>query len=275
MRIKAGLMLMLSGLRMCLGIEKAGGKNASTPKMDAAEPRLELVETFERSFRGLVASGNIERMIDDALSKLVSELLKDSIKSYSDFGKSIESKIKTALAVGDMTLPQYGERVMQVIKTLVEGNIETSFQRALAGRLEKLLIGAPAEISLSKLCEQFAETIDNTEHYGQQWTLHFSQSFPDTSCLHDHWHLSLDSKPGVKERDCEYRIDLKKLKQPDGESDRYEPNGLQFHGRNVEKSIFVGGDYGFAATLWQLYAARTVVVFDDYPDDIDTSIGSD
>lgn len=239
--------------------------------------KLDLVEAVETSFRNLVSSGKIETMIEAQLEKLVQNLLQDSIKSYSDFGKQIDEKIRKAMAIGDFTLPQYGERVCKLVETLCDSMIDSTFQQSLKKRLHDLLIGAPKSIELSKLCEQFADDIDQ-ERYGESWSLHFRRTYPKSDVLSDLFTLSLDQREGLKADECEFHFELRKTDRFE-DVDAYEPVAVTF-GRystkeSTKQSVFCDSHHGFATTLWQMYAAKTTIVFDTDPDYITTTIGSD
>lgn len=246
--------------------EELGTEKVGTAKLD-------LVEAVETSFRQLVASGKIETMIAAQLETLIQSLLKDTIKSYGDFGKQIDQKVRAALAIGEFTLPQYGERVCKLIETLTESMIDTTFHQSLKKRLHDLLIGAPKTIELSKLCEQFADDIEQ-ERYGQRWSLHFERTFPDCDSLSDCFTLSFDDAEDVKAKGCEYHLDLRKIDRFQS-AEAYEPTAVTFGHHSTKASLFFERHHGFAATLWQMYAARTVIVFDIDPEYISTSIGSD
>lgn len=235
---------------------------------------LNLVAAVEDSFRQFVGTGKIEAMIETQLETLVKKLITDMLSSYSEFGKSIDTKLRKALATGDFTLPQYGERVCKLIETITESMIDSTFQQSLKKRLHDLLIGAPETIPLSKLCEQFAKDLEQ-ERYGQRWSLHFERTFPDSELLKDRFTLSFDSEEDVKARSCEFQVQLCRTHSVD-DVEAYELESVTFNHNSTHKQLFCEPSrYGFAAVLWQMYAAKTVVAFDTDPDDIDTSIGSD
>lgn len=246
--------------------EELGTEKVGTAKLD-------LVEAVETSFRQLVSSGKIETMIEAQLETLIQGLLKDTIRSYSDFGKQIDQKVRAALAIGEFTLPQYGERVCKLIETLTESMIDSTFHQSLKKRLHDLLIGAPETIKLSKLCEQFAEDFDR-ERYGQRWSFHFERTFPNSDSLAHYFTLSFDDAEGLKPNGCDYHLGLRKIDRLE-DVEAYEPVDVTFGSHSTKDRLFCERHHGFAATLWQMYAARTLIVFDVYPEDICTTIGSD
>lgn len=231
-----------------------------------------LESVFQTAFANVVASGQIEKHFEEVLAKTIKSLIEDKLRSYSDFGKEIDKKITEALQVGDLTLPSYGERVAHIIRRITDQQIEETFQRSLASRLEELLIGAPREITLSKLCEEFSSQWDSHEDHGHRWSLHFVPTHPHYESLRDLWTLCFDEDDDVAPEKCEIRIKLRKDKEPE---DQYTFDGLIIGRSDVEKSLFFGPEYGFAKMCWQMYAAKTVIVFDVMPDYISTYIGND
>jgi hypothetical protein len=221
--------------------------------------------------KALVESGDVEKMIDEKLRKMVSDLLDQQLRSYSDFGERIDKLVAEALAIGDFSLPQYGERICVMIQQIVESNVQESFQRSMADRLQQLLIDAPKEVKLSKLCEDFqAQARHYDEPYekaGESWTLEFVRKYKPGNVLYRHCELRFDeAQDAAKNFDVELR-----LREVEKDSKRFEVWGLSIDGTDVAKKLFFGPEYGFAKDCWHMYAAKTVIVFDEDPEDICTT----
>lgn len=233
---------------------------------------MELESVFEAAFANVVASGQIEKHVEDVLGKTIKSIIEDKLRSYSDFGKQIEEAVTKSLQIGDLTLPIYGERVAQLIRQITDKQIEATFQQSLTSRLEELLVGAPREITLSKLCEEFSDQFDVHEDHGLTWSFHFVQTHPRIDSLRHLWTLCFDENEGVKAENCDIQLRLEKDRKSE---DRYAFHGLTVGCNDVNERLFFGPEYRFARTCWQMYAAKTVLVFDVMPDYISTYIGND
>ena len=233
---------------------------------------MQLESVFQAAFANVVASGQIEKHFEEVLAKTIKSVIEDKLRSYSDFRKEIEKKVAEALQIGDLTLPIYGERVAQLIRHITDQQIESTFKQSLATRLEELLVGAPREITLSKLCEEFSGKFDPHENHGLRWSLHFVPTHPRCDSLRHLWTLCIDEDEDVDATKCEIQLKLKKESKSE---ERYAFDGLVLGRSDVDKSLFFGPEYEFSRRCWQMYAAKTVLVFDVMPDDISTYIGND
>jgi hypothetical protein len=223
--------------------------------------RTEVIAALDR----VIASGSIEKAIEDAVGKTVKSIMEDQLRSYSDIGKLIEASVKKSLAMnGELDLPSYNDTLLKIIRKQVQSYTEDTIQRQVAKNLEELLAPPPESIKLSDLVEQYRKHLTNQLDEGDGYSGEFT-------FLMDHGdrgytHIELSDDPKVKRYNGDIRLGV------DREGKIYT---LSFGKREVEKDLFAGPFYQFEKSLFQMKAAGTKLILDVESSEIDTSYGYD
>ncbi|WP_299262961.1 hypothetical protein [uncultured Psychrosphaera sp.] len=77
----------------------------------------ELAQIVNESIGKMIEDGSIEKMIQTKIETTVAEIVNDSMKSYSDFGKDIKSKIEESIKLSrGWTLPSYNNFIIEQVK---------------------------------------------------------------------------------------------------------------------------------------------------------------
>jgi hypothetical protein len=78
----------------------------------------ELAEVVNTSIVKMIENGSIEKMIVTKIESTVAEIVNDSMKTYSDFGKDIKSKIEGSIKLNSgWTLPSYNNFIIEQVKS--------------------------------------------------------------------------------------------------------------------------------------------------------------
>lgn len=222
----------------------------------------DMTNAVAAAFQNIVASGAIEKAIEENIAKTVSSAIKQQLESYSDFGKKLSDHVKSALQVNfdDLGLSGYNDLILKIVRAQVDAHVGNVLAKQVEEQMAKLLQPAPAEIKLSELIKDFIERNkpDGCECGGSdQISLHIEESRYGSR-----W-IGLDKEEGKSEYSCEIRF---AVSESDGKI-----FGLRLDGKEADKTLFVGPIYGFERSLFQMYAAGTKVVVDgDSADDFDT-----
>jgi len=222
----------------------------------------DMTNAVAAAFQNIVASGAIEKAIEENITKTVSSAIKQQLESYSDFGKKLSDHVKSALQVNfdDLGLSGYNDLILKIVRAQVDAHVGSVLAKQVEEQMAKLLQPAPAEIKLSELIKDFIERNkpDGCECDGSdQITLHIEESRYGSR-----W-IGLDKAEGKSEYQCEIRF---AVNERDGGI-----FGLRFDGKEADKTFFVGPIYGFERSLFQMYAAGTKLIVDgDCVDDFDT-----
>lgn len=221
----------------------------------------ELKTAIAAAFDNIVASGAIEQTIEKKLGECINSAIESQLRSYSDFGKAIEEKVKQAIGVNldDMDLPSYADLIGKIVRRQVEAGMQSEATKRLEESIGKLLAPAPAEITLEKLIDNFIEAkIDSRGDYirGCDFTLIIDHSVGLTA---GYKNIFIDEGAHKSTYSCSTQI---------GVNARGEVYSLKLGGSDVKDQLFIGPLYNFERDLFQLYTAKSKLIV---PDDADAS----
>jgi len=222
----------------------------------------------------LIASGVIEKKIEEALGKTIESAFEAHLRDYSDFGKQIKAKVGEALAVDfdRLTLPTYGASIVALIGQIVKEKADASIALSIKDRLTEML-GAPQRVlKLSQLVTDYAENAkDDYERRDSE-----------------NVGLFIHRDDGILgESFCEIHLDHKEVSRHDRYSanvgihlhrvdrtDEWKVIGLRIKGKKADQDpMFALGCDAFERDLYALYATGSRIVLDEnavetaYPED--------
>lgn len=117
----------------------------------------ELNDLIVARMNNMTESGAIEKMIDAQLQESVKGILKDSLRSYSDFGKAVTEKLEASLAgaVSKVSLPEYNHFISTAVVDCVSAHMSEQVVAGIQEQIGEILQPVPKEIAgeefLSKL----------------------------------------------------------------------------------------------------------------------------
>lgn len=228
----------------------------------------DLSKLVSDSFARIVASGAVEKAVENQLEKTIEGIINDQLRSHSDFGSALKEKVKAALQVNDdhMHLPSYGDLIQKIITRAVDAQVHGEYAKKLEANIASLLTEAPAEITLDKLIEDFKEYVKDRlcGDHDDRISLHIEES---SSVSGGYWLVAMDKSSRKERYSCEIRFQVK----PDGEI-----FGLQVEGADMTKKLFVGL-YNFERDLYRMYASGTKLKIEPgtSADDFSTSMRDD
>ena len=127
----------------------------------------DLIKAVNEAMLKMSADGTIEEMINKHLKDTVNDILRDQLRSYSDFGKMIKEKLKTDLAVSleNVTFAEHNKTLLNLITGIVNNCMTEDAQAKFKTEVNELLGTAPKEIKLSELIIQYIE--ENNNEFGR------------------------------------------------------------------------------------------------------------
>lgn len=223
---------------------------------------MDLAKSIHAAVDKIVASGKIEEAIEALIEKCLVTVLSDQLRSYSDFGKHVEEAVKQSLDFDPekLDLPSYNEQILKIVRSKIQHMTRASIEKQVAEQLEQLLEPAPETITLSKLVESFIEYVKERRRYdcvchdSDEISFHFSDD-------HEFRYLRLDESPGKDAYQCKISMGIYKGKI----------FSLKLGGVDCDGDLFSGPFYRFERLLFQCKAAKTEIVFDCEPEEIDVA----
>lgn len=225
----------------------------------------DLSKAVAEQFAAIVESGAIQTMIEKHLSDSISTILKEQLRTYSDFGKALESKVKAALTVEDLRdLPNYGHFLSSIIAKNVDQQLHGAYAVKLAEDVATLFKDAPAEITLDAFIDLFKQHArDNpVRDLGYRITLHLKEWDSGGFVVH------MDEDEDKRQHDCDLQFQV---------TSAGKIFALKFKDSDVAKNLFIGGMDNFERALFRMYVQGTTFRIEPGSDrqDFDLSLRDD
>lgn len=239
---------------------------------------IEIRELLVTSIDKLVASGAIEKAMEEAIAKTVVEVLKSQLREYSDFGKQLTKAVEKSLAIhGEIDLPAYNHAILKIIERQVELSSRQSIEREVAQRMKELLTPAPERIALSTLVEQYVQHLKDKHEggctcYGDGRAYVDLRASKDAGNFYDLILAESREKPSsYSARAGQISVGIHISKSEDGEPKAGKIYHLAFSNADVEKQMFVGPIRNFERSIFQMKAANTQLELDCDPSECDVA----
>lgn len=235
--------------------------NGAPPELRCSNPpESSIRDAIGIAVEKVIASGLVEKTLEESIGKCVESALKSMTGQYSEFGKALQQQLAAALNCGtDLGLPSYGHTLLQIVQRQVNetlnGHLYANIQKTLADLLET----PPATIKLTELVQRFIE--DNKDSSSRDGSDQITLRVDHSDVVDGFRSISLDPRSGRGQYQCVIRLNT------DREGQVYN---LQIDGAKIEEKLFVGNLRHFEKFLFQLFVCKVPIEFDADPSDIDT-----
>ena len=124
----------------------------------------ELNDLIIARMNNMTESGAIQKLIDKQLEDSVTDILKDSLRSYSDFGKAIKEKLSESLAgaVEKVTFPEYNKFISDAVVECVSSHMGAEVVAGIQEQLKGILQPVPKEITGEKFLSELWDFFDHS-----------------------------------------------------------------------------------------------------------------
>ena len=108
----------------------------------------ELNELIIARMNNMTETGAIEKLIDAQLQESVKEILRNSLRSYSDFGKAVTEKLESSLsgAVSKVSFPEYNHFISTAVVDCVSAHMSEQVVAGIQEQLKEILQPVPKQI---------------------------------------------------------------------------------------------------------------------------------
>lgn len=123
----------------------------------------ELNDLIIARMNNMTESGAIEKMIDAQLQESVKGILKDSLRSYSDFGKSVTEKLEASLAgaVSKVSFPEYSHFISTAVVDCVSAHMSDQVVAGIQEQIGEILQPVPKEIKGSVMLRKIGQFFEH------------------------------------------------------------------------------------------------------------------
>jgi hypothetical protein len=212
----------------------------------------ELGNAVQEAFAKIAKEGKIEVMIEKELCSTISTLISNTLRSYSDFGKALEEKVKKELQIdlSKINLDNYNNTIMKMISAKMNSLTEEKMQKTMDTFLNDLLKDIPDEVKLSKLLDDFREHVIANQ-YSRDHDGEFTLMIEDGG--NGYKRIYFDPESGKSKYACKYCL---------ATTDKGEIYNITIDSEKAHSTLFCGPHYSFEAKLFHLYTNRATLIID-------------
>ena len=144
----------------------------------------ELNEIATLKIKSMIDDGSIESLINKNIESTIEEVIKDSLRSYGDFGKALKESVSEAMCIAgrEIKLPEYNKFILQVVNDqfskVLEQNSIDQLTKLISDVIEPVQKEAKISTVLNKVGEEWgdvareqgSEEIEIDAHYNDDET---------------------------------------------------------------------------------------------------------
>ncbi|WP_078379140.1 hypothetical protein [Sutcliffiella halmapala] len=203
----------------------------------------------------LKQDGYVEKIVKKQIEETIQDIVKDSFKSWSDFGKGLKQQVQDQMKfnLDRLDIPSYNQVILNVIKTELEKAVHEEGVKRIQESIQEILGTSEEEYNLSKLIMEIVK--DDCELN----ELSYDEYQEITVIVEDKYgskYVYIDPEADKDWYACKYQITLDK---EDSTVRRVEIGDKSF-----ENKVIMGGLYGADATLFKMWTRKAKLVIDRY-----------
>ncbi|OPA77453.1 hypothetical protein BVG16_13425 [Paenibacillus selenitireducens] len=202
----------------------------------------------------LKEEGYMEKVIRKHLEKTIEDVVEDSLRSWSDFGKKMKERIKEQMdfSLENLDIPSYNHLIMNVIKGELNRAMADEGTKMIQEQMQELLGTAKEEYKLSDLIKQMVE--DDCE-LDELWYEDYKEITVIVEEKYGNQYIYIDPEEEKDWYECKYMIALNK----DGTVWRSDVDK-----KNFENRVIMGGIYGLERMIFQMWTRKSKLIIDNY-----------
>lgn len=221
---------------------------------------MDLNKTINDTMVKLDEERYVEQTIEKHMKKTIDDIIEDSLRSWSDFGKQLKAQIQEQLQfnLDKLDIPSYNHVIMNIIKGELERSVHEEGAKRIQEEIQDILGTAKEEYKLSELIKEMVE--DDLELN----ELSYEEVSEITVIVEEKYgniYIYLDPEEDVSMYQCRYMIVI----EMDGTIWRAECKNKSF-----DNSVIMGGLYGVERTIFTMWTRKAKLIIDDY----ETSFGN-
>lgn len=217
---------------------------------------MNIQEQVQSALDNIVASSTIEKIIAQKVEKTIEDILDDSLRSYSDFGKKLQEVVKQSLQIDLSKISTLGYQ--QIVVDIVKQKLQEAALTHISEPIEKALneVIAPFEkrtYKLSEIIEKYKEyEWDSSDDDEVEISLHVEYS------QYGSIYISFDKNENTIRHSCAYQLSV------DGEKNNtvwmFEIKGWKPQRGDLRAQSVHGA---FDHFIFNLYASQCPIEIDE------------
>lgn len=221
---------------------------------------MDLKKVVNDQFSTIVSEGYIEDLVKKQLENTVSEIIRDSLREYSDFGKEMKKTVQEKLNINfkDLDIPKYNTLILDTLNSHINELMNKQGIGDIKSKATELLFNKTDDIKLSELVDKFKGNFQ--EKADDEGWEEFTCIVEESESCDGYYDLYLDEQGDKDKYNCHYFIRINEAGIWYARSDKRDK-----YSRAGEWEI--GRINQFKEYIYNLYAHGTKIVNDK--DDIE------
>jgi hypothetical protein len=148
---------------------------------------MKLVETVTETLSAMIEGDVVKNVITKQLESTIADIVRDSMRSYSDFGKIISEKVNSVInvAANNVELPEYTKFVSGVVIKQFDQVLKEQAQEQLTKLIESELGALPTGVmSANQLFDKIVESFDKDGEYQEEREISVQLEYSDRDVIY-------------------------------------------------------------------------------------------
>jgi hypothetical protein len=212
---------------------------------------LDLNKIVKEAMEKIAGENFVMDIVEKRLKKTIEDVIEDTFRSYSDFGKNLKAHVDEKLKVDlhSLNIEGYNGLVLATVKEQLDTIISIQGIDRIKQSLDEMLKDVKSEYKLSEILEKFRESeFDEDEMDCQEY---FTLVIEPASC--GFTHIYFDKESNKRKYGCQFGIDIDK----DGRA-----YSVKLRDKVIDTKKILGGLYGLEALLFKIYSSGAKVLLD-------------
>lgn len=196
----------------------------------------------------------VETVVKKRLEKTITEIVDDTFREWSDFGKNLKEYIRENLNVNleSLGLEGYNSLALAAIKEELDKCITIQGIEKIKETTKEILSDVKPEYTLSEIIECLKEASLKEEYeYDEGDSIVLIINGEEDG--YKHIYLSEEEPYGKSKYDYDYQIDINR---------EGKPYSIKLKGKEIDKNKILGGLYGLDKLLFKIYASGSKIILD-------------
>lgn len=216
---------------------------------------MNLQETVQKQLNGLVEDGTIEKIVKEKVTKTLDDIIGESLRSYSDFGKQLSQVVKDAMQISfeKVSVVGYQKIVTDIVKSKLQEKIMADISKPIEEEINEIFGNfEKKEYKLSELVQLYMQ--DNLPDYEDRYCeISLSVEVSNYGSIH----IGFDKEKDKEWYNCEVRFSVNKK---DGKMYSFEIGEYSKHrGDIIKKSLH----NSFDNLIFNIYASGSCIIVDE------------
>ncbi len=218
---------------------------------------IDLNKIVNDSMKQIEKEGFVEKIVKESLEKTISDIVDDTFRSWSDFGKNLKSHIEENLNVNleKLSIDGYNTLVLKAVQEKLDNAMKIQGVEKIKESMDNMLKDIEDEYSLSELIEELKQ-----EDYREEWE--YDEDDQITLIIEESGsfkYIYMDKESDKRKYECDYRILIYKN----------EISSVTIKNKAIDKKSIMAGFSKLGDTLFKIYASGAKIVLDygDNPED--------